>query len=66
MVNSDSILIIDYNEKKLIIYDDKGNILNSFELFPKIKYAPLPINRISPIVLKKWYCYFLGKYGWGI
>ncbi len=61
VVNSDSILIIDYNEKKLIIYDDKGNILNSFELFPKIKYAPLPINRISPIVLKNGIVTFWGS-----
>lgn len=61
VINRDSILVIDYNERNLMIYGDKGNILNSYKLFPSIKYAPLPINRISPIILKNNIVTFLGS-----
>lgn len=61
IINKDSLVVIDYNSKSMIICDTSGKQLNSFRLLPQIKYSPLPINKISPIVSRNGYITFIGN-----
>lgn len=61
IISKDSIIVIDYNERNLMICDIAGKVLDSYSLLPNIKYAPLPINKISPIILRRGLVTFWGN-----
>lgn len=61
IINKDSIIVIDYNNRNLMICDIAGKITDSYNLVPKIRYAPLPISKTSPIILRNGFVIFWGN-----
>lgn len=52
---------IDYNRNRLFKMDSLGVIVKDLEITPYIKYNPLPMTKISPIIEDKNKIYFFGN-----
>lgn len=61
MLNTDSIYIIDYGDEKVLRINQDGNVLNEYKIIRGIKYFPLPITKISPVVFKDNALFFTGN-----
>ena len=60
-IGTDSILLLDYQSRMLLLSDTKGDNIRKFSINPTIEYFPLPIVKISPIVMKNQNIYFWGS-----
>lgn len=58
---NDFLWAINYNSERLFQADSLGSILKDFRIVPSIKYYPLPITKISPIIEEENKVFFFGN-----
>lgn len=61
MVDSANIFVLDYNLNEIFHLDNKGNLLDKYEIKHQIKYYPMPVVKIAPFVVKDGICFFWGN-----
>lgn len=61
IISYDTIFLLDYSRKSIVRINQSGKILETYPIPQTIRYSPLPVTKIAPLVVKDRKIIFTGS-----